>query len=232
MPRRRIFAWGLVLPALCLPGLLGAQNPQRPASAEVTFTLKDADRSADWPVAIRQVTIGGRPVRFDRPARAEGDWLSTVAITLVNVSPKTMVRAGMDITFPESGDGSSQRPYLGLQWVKGRVPKIVYRASDGYHLPPYWDHDAPLQLAPGGVLHLSFDRGSPSTRAWLARAAAIRAVLSWDTFYFGDNSRWSAGEYALPPAPPSRAWTMVSKETFVRSAQGARSGEAIMPAVR
>lgn len=222
MPRRRIFAWGLVLPALCLPGGLQGQSAPRAAAAAVTFTLNDNSRMSDWPVAIRQVTIGGKPVRFDRPVRVEGGWLGTVAITLVNVSPKTMVRAGIDITFPESGDGSAQRPYLGAQRVKGRVPKIVYRAADGYHLPPGWDHAAPLQLAPGGVLHLSFDGGSSTTEAWLARTATIRAVVSWDTFYFGDNSRWSAGEYALAPTPPSRAWTMVSREAFLRSAHGVR----------
>jgi len=215
----RMLVWAAVLLALLPPMSLLAQRAPGATHTEITFTLKDSSRSGQWPVAIRGVTVRGKAIQFDRPVRMEGNWLSTVVITLVNVSPKTMVRAGMDITFPDSGDGSAQHPYLGSQSVSGRVPKIVYLTADGYNLPPWWDHDAPLQLSPGGVLRLFFAGGSNSTQEWLGQQSAIRAVFMFDTFYFADNSRWSASQYALAPNPPSRAWRMVSKDEFLRSAK-------------
>ena len=98
----RMHVWTAVLLALLLPMPLLAQHALSATHAEITFTLKDSSRSGQWPVAIRGVTVRGKPIQFDRPVRVEGNWLPTVVITLVNVSPKTMVRAGMDITFPDS----------------------------------------------------------------------------------------------------------------------------------
>ncbi|HUB19017.1 MAG TPA: hypothetical protein VL990_10305 [Acidobacteriaceae bacterium] len=219
MQRCRMLAWAVVLPLLCLPGPWPAQPAHGQAPAAITFTLRNNSRSSEWPVAVRRMTIAGRTVPFDRPVRLEGNWMQTAVITLVNVSPKTIVRTGMDITFPESGDGSSDHPYLGWQAAKGRVPKIVYLGRDGYHLPPRWDRDAPLQLVPGGVLQVSFAGRNDSIQKWLGGRGAVQAMLTFETVFFADGSRWSAGEYALAPVPPSRSWTMVSKEEFVRSAR-------------
>jgi len=211
----RSLALAAVMTAMSLAGPLAAQSQ---ASSKITFTLDHYNPSSEWPVSIRQITVGGRPAQFDRPLLVAGDWLPTVTMTLVNVSPKTIVRGGMDITFLQSGDGTEQHPYLGSQSVKGRVPKIVYLDANGYHLPPWWDHDAPLQLPIGGRLHLSFVEDK-ETREWLARTATVKATVRFDNFYFADNSRWSAGEYLLAPTPPSRSWTLVSRQEFLRSAQ-------------
>ncbi len=208
-------AWVAVVAALCLPGPLAAQKP---VSTEITFTLASYNASSEWPVSIREIAIGGRPVQIDRPMRVAGDWLPTVTMTLLNVSPKTIVRGGMDITFFQSGNGTEQHPYLGSQSVKGRVPKIVYLGANGYHLPPWWDRDVPLQIPTRGRLRLSFIEDK-ETQDWLARAAIVKATLSFDNFYFADNSRWSAGEYLLAPTPPSRTWTRVSLQEFLRSAK-------------
>jgi len=112
-----------------------AQRPAAPA-ADITFALRDADRSATWPVAVREVAIDGKPIRLNRPVRLQGPWLRTVTITLRNVSPKTIVRGGIGLVFPESGDGSAAHPYEACWSEQGRVPKIVFLAHDGYHLPP------------------------------------------------------------------------------------------------
>jgi|HubBroStandDraft_1064217.scaffolds.fasta_scaffold164937_2 hypothetical protein len=108
-----------------------AQQPAPPA-AEITFALRDADRIATWPVAIREVAIDGQPIRLDRPVRVQGSWLRTMTVTLRNVSPKTIVQGGINLVFPESGDGSEAHPFEACWSQQGQVPKIVYLGRDGY----------------------------------------------------------------------------------------------------
>jgi len=199
-----------------------AQRPAAPA-ADITFALRDADRSATWPVAVREVAIDGKPIRLDRPVRLQGPWLRTVTITLRNVSPKTIVRGGIGLVFPESGDGSAAHPYEACFSEQGQVPKIVYLAHDGYHLPPGYDLQKPFHLAPGADLRLTFSTCSDAAQATLASKPIHQASLAFETFYFADNSRWSAQEYALPPLPGTRQWRMVTPNEFLRSAHAGNS---------
>jgi hypothetical protein len=217
MLRRFPRCWLLAPAAVLLVIAISAQQPSAPA-ADITFALRDADRSATWPIAIREVAIDGKPIRFDRPIRVEGSWLRTVTITLRNVSPKTIVRAGIGLVFPESGDGSSAHPYEACWSDQGQVPKIVYLAQDGYHLPPGYDLQKPLQLAPGADLHLTFSTCGDAAQAKLAGKPIHKASLEVTTFFFADNSRWSAQQYALPPLPGTRQWRMVTPNEFLRSA--------------
>jgi hypothetical protein len=210
-----LFALFVVLVFVCPAS---AQQPAASA-ADITFSLKDSSRSATWPVAVREVTIDGKPIRLDHPVHVQGSWLRTVTITLRNISPKIIVSGGIGLVFPESGDGSPAHPY-GACWSKqhGRVPKIVYLASDGYHLPPDYDLQKPLSFAPGTDLRLTFTTCGDDAQAQLADRLIRRASLTFETFYFADNSRWGAQQYALPPLPGTRQWRMVTPDEFLHSA--------------
>ncbi|MGA8532023.1 MAG: hypothetical protein WB622_20030 [Acidobacteriaceae bacterium] len=213
-------------PSLCLSAcgvLLSASALAQPASAppsEITFTLRDPARMTTAPVAIRAISVDGRPLRLNRPIRVQGLWLHTVVIALANISPKTIVSGGIGLVFPESGDGSSQNPYQAVWSAHGRVPKIVWLAKDGYHLPPGWNAQEPWRLAPGQTVRLTFTADGDAVQARLEGKAIHQADFVWETFYFADNSRWSAGMYALPPVPGSRQWRLVSPDEFRRSARG------------
>jgi hypothetical protein len=205
--------------SLTMPALAFAQAASSPSA--ITFTLPDAERSADWPVAVQAVSIGGRPIQFDRPIRVQNGWELTATITLRNVSPKTIVSGGMGFVFPEPGDGTAAHPRAACWSVQqGQVPKLVWLGRDGvYHLPPGWDHQKPLQLAPGAAIRLTFTSCGQDTDTALASGRIHQAVLSFLTFYFADGSRWSAGQYALPPLPGTRSWRMVRRDEFLRSAK-------------
>jgi len=209
--------WPLALAFVFLVIPACAQQPSAPA-ADVTFVLRDADRSATWPIAVRKVAIDGNPIRLDRSIPVQGSWLRTVTITLRNVSPKTIVRAGIGIVFPESGDGSAAHPYEACWSEQGQVPKLVYLAQDGYHLPPGYELQKPLQLAPGADLRLTFSTCGDAAQTKLASKPIHKASLEVTTFFFADNSRWSAQQYALPPLPGTRQWRMVTPNEFLRSA--------------
>ncbi|HZZ41261.1 MAG TPA: hypothetical protein VFE06_19135 [Acidobacteriaceae bacterium] len=208
--------------AACAAALLATVAIAQPVKAppsEIAFTLRDPGRMPTAPVAIRGISIDGRPLRLDRPLRVQGAWLHTIVITLANVSPKTIVSGGIGLVFPESGDGSHNHPYQAVWSTQGRVPKRIWLASDGYHLPPDWNSQKPWHFAPGHTVRLTFAADGDAVQARLADGAIHRAEFVWETFYFGDDSRWSAGMYALPPVPGSRQWTMVTPEQFRRSAR-------------
>jgi hypothetical protein len=212
----RLRAGWPVLAVLLLSVPAFAQS--RPPASEITFVLKDTDRSASWPVEVRTVTVDGSAVRVNAPVRVGEQWFRNVAITLRNISPKTIVTGGIGIVFPESGDGSSANPYGACWSAPTQVPKLVWLGRDGvYHLPPGWDQQKPLHLLPGASIRLPLSCEGEGAR--LAGKPIHQAVLTFETFYFADNSRWSAEQYALPPLPGTRQWRMVSRDEFLRSAK-------------
>jgi hypothetical protein len=218
---RRALILTAALLALC-PAF--AQQKPAPVSA-ITFTLEDAEYSRNWPVTVVGVTINGQPIRLDQPGRVQGNWIKTVVVTLRNVSPKPIVRAGMLISFPESGNGTQGNPYLASWSTRGREPKVVWMDAGGaYHPPPApLVSPAPLRIPPGGLLRLTFDEDGDSVQAKLAGKNTLitRATLKFQRFYFADDSRWSGGTYALPPHGVPRRWTMVTKEEFFRGTKTA-----------
>lgn len=219
----RLPARWLALPAFLLTVPAAAPAQVQPSASAIRFTLPNADRSADWPVAVEKLSIAGSPIHLDRPVRVQNGWVRTATITLRNVSPKTIVSGGMGMVFPESGDGTAAHPRAAC-WPmqQGQVPKLVWLARDGYHLPPGWEKQKPLQLAPKAAIRFTFTSCGQDTDTALASQRIHQAVLTFQTFYFADGSRWSAGQYALPPTPPSRSWSMVGKQEFLRSARTSR----------
>lgn len=226
MVRSLLLRRALVVAAALLalsPGF--AQQKPAPASA-ITFTLKDAEYSRNWPVSVVGITINGRHIRVDQPVLVQGNWIKTVVVTLRNISPKPIVRAGMLLSFPESGTGTQESPYLASWSTQGREPKVVWMGTDGtYHPPPAPPvPPAPLRIPPGGLLRLTFTKDGDVVQAKLAgtKANITRATLMFQSFYFADDSRWSGGTYALPPGAVPGRWTMVTKEEFFRGAKSAR----------
>jgi hypothetical protein len=71
----------------------------------------------------------------------------------------------------------------------------------------------PLHLAPGANLRLTFSTCGDAVQATLDSKPIHKASLSRVAFYFADNSRWSAQQYALPPLPGTRLWRMVTPPT-------------------
>ena len=88
--------------------------------------------------------------------------------------------------------------------------------------PPGYDLQKPFHLAPGADLRLTFTCGD-AVQDTLASKPIHQASLTFEVFYFADNSRWSAQQSALPPLPGTRQWRMVTPNEFLRSAQAGNS---------
>jgi hypothetical protein len=208
----------LLLSAYVVPAC--AQQPEPPA-ADITFAIRDANHTDTWPVSVREVAIDGKPIHLGASVHVQGLWISTVTITLRNVSPKTIVRGGIGIIFLEAGDGSAAHPFEACWSEQGQVPKIVYLAPDGYHLPPGYDMQKQLHFAPGADLRLTFSSCGDATQAKLAGQPIHQASLTFTTFYFADDSRWSAQQYYLPPLTGTRQWRRATPAEFLHSAHAA-----------
>jgi len=193
-------------------------------TSAITFTLSDTQFSRNWPVSVAGVMIDGQPIHLEQPVHVQDGWERTATITLRNVSPKTIVSGGMGFVFPEPGDGTQAHPRAACWSVQqGQVPKLVWLGRDGvYHLPPGWELQKPLRLAPGAAIRLTFTSCGQDTDNALASGRLRQAVLTFMTFYFADGSRWSAGQYALPPLSGTRQWRMVSKEEFFAGSKTAQ----------
>ncbi|MGC2618796.1 MAG: hypothetical protein WA414_07110, partial [Acidobacteriaceae bacterium] len=209
-----------------VPALLSAGGQQKPAPVSpVTFTLDSAAFSRNWPVSVVSVTINGRPIQFDRPVRVQGNWIRTVVVTLRNVSPKPITRGGMLLSFREAGNGTQQDPYQASWSTQGREPKIIWYAADGSYHPPAFAPTplAPIRIPPGGLLRLSFAKDGDDVQAKIAakNVPITKAMLSFQTFYFADDSRWSGGQYSLPPRKFPGRWTFLTKEQFFQGSKTA-----------
>ncbi len=193
-------------------------------TSAITFSIENAAYRQSWPISVGSITIEGRPIHLDQPVQVQDGWERTATITLRNISPKPIVSGGIVLVFPEPGDGTEAHPRAACWPVQqGQVPKLVWLGRDGtYHLPPGWERQTPLRFAPGTEMRLTFTSCGTDTDATLASGRIHHAVLTFETFYFADGSRWSADQYALPPLPGTRQWRMVSKEEFFASAKAAQ----------
>jgi hypothetical protein len=130
------------------------------------------------------------------------------------------------MSFLESGDGSSDHPYEGSWSTQGREPKIIWYASDGSYHPPSMAPTplAPLRVPPGGLLRLSFAKDGDAVQAKLAaiNVPITKATLSFQSFYFADDSRWTGGQYSLPPRKFPGRWTFLTKEQFFAGGKAAQ----------
>ena len=213
--------------ALGCTGLMGpVAGAQQAAPMRIAFELKNATAPAEWPVAVTQVSIGGRPIRLGQPVTLSGKWLGTTVVTLHNLSRKAIVQIGMNLVFPESGDGSNQNPYEAAWSTLGIVPKVVFTDRNGrYHEPTsFGAKPAPIRIPPGGTVHLSFAKFGDEIQAKVAQKGVpiTKAYLQFTTIYFADDSRWSAGQYYLAPQTTGGAWTRATKDQFFSGARGAR----------
>ena len=199
-----------------MPALAFAQA--QPSTSAIAFTLPDAGRSADWPVAVQGF-------RLDSPVRVHNGWVPTATITLRNVSPKTIVSGGMGFVFPEPGDGTQAHPRAACWSVQqGQVPKLVWLGHDGvYHLPPGWEHQKPLQLAPGTAIRLTFTKLRPGYRRRVRQRAAPPSRAQLPDVLF---CRWFALVRRAVRAA-SAAWDALVENSPPRRVSALRKEQAV-----
>jgi hypothetical protein len=207
--RMVVAAFAVLAYSLILSGFLGpriapiaAANPGKSLGTKMVYI--DAQYRVD-PVTITAVTVGdqqiqpglstgAREVQPGTPFQADEDWLKTMSISLKNRTDKVIVRAEIQLWFPDTGDGSPSQPVTTYTITLGQRPDIVSYTNRGQKLPPEPGKQALLHT-PGQtlVIHVAdyIDAIQSRVEEKIPFAQVTRFAIQRLQFYFVDGTRWN-----------------------------------------
>jgi len=146
----------------------------------VTFTIPGYNEHlANWPIRVKQILIGDKPIATDMPVKVDGQWPSHFKVVVQNASTKTIVAAKLIVSFPETrgaekvvhGNRDSvigppvgslavmesdleREPYLSRPNLEGRIGfNLLLRNGMGFGLP------SEISIAPGELTTFTISNG-------------------------------------------------------------------------
>jgi hypothetical protein len=164
-------------------------------------------------VEVKYKRQGNPEVKPDVPFLAGDDWFNDLSVVVKNLSSKKIVFAGIQVDFPQTGDGSRLHPIVGDQSSVGQMPENgLYSGITGRKLTePVRD---PILLEPGAevtipVISRDLDNDHRSSvkamlEARLPLSKVTTCLIGLRDFYFEDGTRWSHGTYYRPTGVPGK----------------------------
>jgi hypothetical protein len=205
---------------------IAAANPGKSLGTKMVYV--DAQYRVDA-VTITKVTVGDQQIqpgmsmgaREDKPGtpfQADEDWLKNMSIVLKNRTDKVIVRAEVQLWFPDTGDGSSSRPVTAYTITVGQRPEIDSYASNGQKIPPE-PGKQPLLFAPGQtlVIHVAdhVDAMQSRVEETLPFSQVTRLAIQRLQFYFVDGMRWDdLHGFGVPDPNHPGQFTYMDRNTF------------------
>lgn len=197
----------VVLASSLLASALLGERAANPVAAGPVFGTRvvyiDAQYPVD-PVTITNVAVGDeeirpgvstgpREVRPGTPFQVDEDWLKNMSISLKNRTDKVIVRAEIQLWFPDTGDGSPAQPVTTYTIAVGRRPEIDSHWGGGRKFPPE-PHKQPILLAPGQTLVIRvsdyFDGILSRVGEKLPFSQVTRIAIQRSRVYFVDGMSW------------------------------------------
>lgn len=181
---------------------IAAANPGKSLGTKMVYI--DAQYRVD-PVTITKVTVGdqqiqpglstgAREVQPGTPFQADEDWLKSMSISLKNRTDKVIVRAEIELWFPDTGDGGPSQPVTTYGITLGQRPEIDSYTSRGQKLPPEPGKQALLHT-PGQtlVVHVAdfVDAIQSRVEERIPFSQVTRLAIQRVQFYFVDGTRWT-----------------------------------------
>jgi hypothetical protein len=180
----------------------------------------------DEPVLINKVTVGATDVQCGMvtsvgdfqpivPFVAGEDWLSRTSISLLNRTDKAIAFGQVSLVFPETGDGSLQKPLAAYTITFGRIPAVVAFSGKGRPLTQPSDL-SPISFAPGQTLtinvgdYIDLIKGSVVSMPF---AALTKVKIQRSVFIFEDGMKWDGG-YSVADAEHPGKWKPVEGRYF------------------
>jgi hypothetical protein len=164
-------------------------------------------------VEVKAKRQGNAEVKPDVPFLAGDDWFNDLSVVVKNLSSKKIVFAGIQVNFPQTGDGRIH-PIVGDQSSVGQTPEHgMYSAITGRKLTePVRD---PILLEPGAEVTIPVINRDPDNdhrssvtamlEAKLPLSKVTTCLVGLAEFYFEDGTRWSHGVYYRPkPGAPGK----------------------------
>jgi hypothetical protein len=209
--------WRIAPVAAATPGTLGTK-----------MVYIDAQYRVD-PVTITKVIVGGQQIepgvsvgpREDKPGtpfQADEDWLKNMSIFLKNRTDKAIVRAEVQLFFPDTGDGSGARSVTAYTMTLGQLPEIDAFTSHGQKLPPEPDKH-PILFAPGQTLVVQvadyIDPIQSFVEQKLSFSQVTRVAIRRLQFYFEDGTRWNdLVGFGIPDPNHPGQFTNMDRNTY------------------
>lgn len=156
------------------------------------------------PIHVSDFKEGTEPVTPGIPIKADENWLKNISLTIKNVSPKNITRVEVQLLFLDTGNGTSQHPFLGGTDIElGLLQEhdLYWHTTSGDRVRPQ-NPGPPLLLPPGRPLTVSFAPQYDEIRKYTEAAgysmSTIQKVLVTYDVFFTDGTKWDAGEYYRP----------------------------------
>ncbi|QMV18756.1 hypothetical protein GOB94_08720 [Granulicella sp. 5B5] len=207
----------LSLPLACASGQSVKPDAADSASqSEIVFTLRNDMTNA--PIQVVGISIEGKKVSFGTPVRLTGNWLGKIRVDVKNISPKELVYGTLTVWFPETGDGTSQHPYMTSAISLGRRPLVAFRRKDGTlaPIPSAIEKQVEVSFLPGSTMSFQVEPERASYEQQQVYSAAdeiTKAELRFSSFYFADGTQWTGGTY-FAPVPPPQVWKEITPAEF------------------
>jgi hypothetical protein len=174
------------------------------------------------PAKIVRVMIGNREVKPGVTFQSGDEWFKDLSVVIRNLSSKKIVFARVQVYFPETGDGTPERPRVGDQSSVGQIPENGrYSGVTGQKL-----EDAPrdpIVVEPGQELTVPvishfgddhFDNVKSSIESRQPLSSIATCVVGLATLYFDDGTKWAAGHYYRPDPNTPGKHIIISYEEF------------------
>jgi hypothetical protein len=163
------------------------------------------------------VSTGVREVQPGNPFQADEDWLKNMSITLKNRTDKVIVRAEVQLWFPDTGDGSPSQPATAYTITLGQRPIDSYRSNGQKYAPE--PNKSPILIAPGKtlVVHVAdyLDAIQSLVEAKLSFSQVTRISIQRLQFYFADGMRWDdLHGFGVPDPNHPGQFTYMDRNTF------------------
>jgi hypothetical protein len=204
----------------CLSGISpygsGAQETHvlQPTSMTLSFVSASPENS---PIQITQVLNDGVPVFFDKSTPLTNG-LKDLVIVAKNVSTKNIVHARISVAFPDTGDGTRERPITGYSVTVGRLPSTTFFNRDGTPIAHLTETAPAVMIPPGGELRFEFanvENRLPEART-LLEVTNLAIRLDFGSVYFEDESKWFRG-LCFVPGPSPGAWERTNPPCVFRA---------------
>ncbi len=156
------------------------------------------------PIHVSDFKEGNDPVTPGVPIKGDEDWLKNISLVIKNESPKDITRVEVRLLLVDTGNGTSQRPFLGGTEIEfGLLSEhdLYWHTTSGDRARPQ-NPGPPLLLPPGQERTVSFASQYDEIKEHVAAAhypiSTIQKVLLTYDIYFADGTAWLAGEYCRP----------------------------------
>jgi hypothetical protein len=181
--------------------------------AQKLVTVETPHRSD--PISISRVTVNGTDVSCGlltasdgyppivaqpvKPFVAGPDWIQNTAIYVLNRTNKNLAWFQFALVFPETGDGSMQKPLNEFNLTQGRIPAVA--AFNGAGKPLTQANLAKALVFPAGqTLAVNLGDYADAIKATIinvSSASVTKMTIRLKSVFFDDGMKWD-GSYAIP----------------------------------